>query len=554
MEFNSKGAKSINFVLKNLNLVEGAELYAFNRDGTVVYGPVTHLDNTKESVFLTDLIQGEHVTLYIHEPDNGKENSTLLIKRVVHGYRGLGEMTNGSPGASENCNNNIECFPAWDIHSDAVGLVLLSDGDEWCSGSLLMSADQSFRPYFLSAFHCIDLDSNGAIAAAERNDAEDWMFKFQFKYTTCAGNTVSSGYTYNGATFRSGWFNSDFLLMELDHSPIGNNQISWAGWDRRAIIPTSGAGIHHPAGDVMKISIENNLFQTSSWNGTNNHWLVSYDDGVVQHGSSGSPIFNQNQRIVGQLHGNQNYDRFQSYCNQPRAEYGRFNISWTGGGTNTTRLSNWLDPCGSAALTTNTTRSPYISGSNIICSTGSSFQINNLPSGATINWTNSPNIVRNSSQGSNPCNFSSTSSANGWLQATITPQNSCTNIVIRRNVSLGSPSITANGYHYNSSATYTIYPYYSVANNPINQVPAYVTANFNLRGSTSSNVQIVSQTDPSITWGVATGTDALSLNFDMYNPNQSVVFRITANNTCGTDTYDVAFYTTGSGGGIHNFP
>jgi len=99
----------------------------------------------------------------------------------------------------------------------------------------------------------------------------------------------------------------------------------YAGWDRRANSPASGASIHYPAGDVGKISIENNAFQVSSWNGLNNMWLVNFDDGVVQHGSSGSPIFNQNQRVVGQLHGNQNYSFFFPYCDQPRAEYGRFN-------------------------------------------------------------------------------------------------------------------------------------------------------------------------------------------------------------------------------------
>jgi len=33
------------------------------------------------------------------------------------------------------------------------------------------------------------------------------------------------------------------------------------------------------------------------------------------------------------------------HCQQtPIGEYGRFDISWNGGGTNDTRLSNWLDP------------------------------------------------------------------------------------------------------------------------------------------------------------------------------------------------------------------
>lgn len=438
MDFESRGAKSINFVFKEFYLSKGAQLFVYNETGTVVYGPVTHLNNPKNGFFLTDLILGDKVTLYLYEPNNSDEKSSLKISRIVHGYRSAGEMAYGDPGASESCNNDINCFPAWDLESDGVGLVLLANGTEWCSGSLLMSVDQSFRAYFLSAFHCIDVDPrNGVISAAERSDAEDWLFKFQFKSTSCNGSAVNLGATYSGATFRAAWATSDFSLMELTNSPIGNSQISWLGWDRRANIPTSGTAIHHPAGDLMKISFENNNFQTSSWGGTNNNWLVFFDDGVVQHISSGSPIMNQNKRLVGQLRGNQTYIGGVSYCNQPRAEYGRFNLSWNGGGTDETSLRNWLDPCYTEPSTTNTTRSPYISGNSIIC-TSASYSLSGLPSGSTIVWSNSSNITRNSSQGSNPCTFSKYVSGNGWIQATVTPPNSCGNtFVIRKYVTVG---------------------------------------------------------------------------------------------------------------------
>lgn len=455
MEFYSEGALSINFVLEGMKLAEGAELYAFNEEGTVVYGPVTSLNNKDKGVFLTDIIPGERVTLFLKEPDNDSK-SDFTIKRVVHGYRGIGEMLNGTPGASESCNNNIGCFGAWDASSDAVALVLLSSGFEHCSGSLLMSTNNGFRPYFLSAFHCIDTNNNGAITAAERTAAEDWMFKFQFKSVSCTSGTASAGYTYNDATFRAAWFPTDFSLMELDESPVGNQEITWAGWDRRVNTPTSGAGIHHPSGDMMKISIENNAFQVSSWNGANNRWLVNFDDGVVEHGSSGSPIFDQNRRVVGQLHGNQNYNPSQSYCSQPRAEYGRFNLSWTGGGTNATRLSNWLDPCGTGANTTNTTRSAFINGPTTTCASGSSYSITNLPAGASITWSSSSNITRNSSQGSNPCTFSlSGLGTTGWIQARIT--NGCgVDFTIRKNLVLntGSVNLTIGTVEWEGSAIY----------------------------------------------------------------------------------------------------
>jgi hypothetical protein len=134
-------------------LSESAKLYITNTNGTMLYGPATSKQNTKNGYFLTDLIQGDDVTIYLYEPNSEKEKSKLTVRRVVHAYKNLfSSMAYGNLGGSESCNNDIACFPAWDEESDAVALVLLSNGTEWCTGSLLMTANQSFRPYFLTYF------------------------------------------------------------------------------------------------------------------------------------------------------------------------------------------------------------------------------------------------------------------------------------------------------------------------------------------------------------------------------------------------------------------
>ncbi len=63
---------------------------------------------------------------------------------------------------------------------------------------------------------------------------------------------------------------------------------------------------------------------------------------------------------------------------------------------------------------------PYVTGSAFLCSGGSSYAINDLPSECSIVWTCSGNINRVSSQGSNPCTFQANGSGNGWISATIT--------------------------------------------------------------------------------------------------------------------------------------
>jgi hypothetical protein len=200
MAFESEGALSLNYIFENLYLPEGASLFIVNQDKTVVYGPVTsEILIPEEGTFLTDIIPGSQSTIYLFEPLAKSNESVLKIKRVVHGYRSfISNTSDRSVGESSICNYDISCASEFEDESNGIGLVLLSNGSEMCSGSLLMSTDLSFDPYFLTAFHCIDLDyPYGSLSYFEINDAENWMFKFCFKKAECGWNNLATSYTYN---------------------------------------------------------------------------------------------------------------------------------------------------------------------------------------------------------------------------------------------------------------------------------------------------------------------------------------------------------------------
>ncbi len=85
-----------------------------------------------------------------------------------------------------------------------------------------------------------------------------------------------------------------------------------------------------------------------------------------------------------------------------------------------------------------------ISGPTIVCSTGASFTVNNLPSGTTVTWNKSTKLVRLSAQGANPCVFAASSSGEGWIQATI--NSSCGSITLpKKNIWAGRPRFTITG-------------------------------------------------------------------------------------------------------------
>lgn len=134
----------------------------------------------------------------------------------------------------------------------------------------------------------------------------------------------------------------------------------------------------------MKISIEENSFGTFSSYFSNYAWVVDFDSGIVEGGSSGSPILNQSKRVVGQLAA---ADSYFDPCYRTNAHYGKLYKSWTGGGHDDDRLSNWLDPIGIGLTIFDSYHPIFISGPYCLSMSSTAiFEVNNLPSQYTINW------------------------------------------------------------------------------------------------------------------------------------------------------------------------
>ena len=340
-----KDAVSINVIFDQFKLGKGVRVYLADLNEKSYDGAYTSLNNNSSNILGTDLIYTQKAIIEVFVPKESLGKSLLHLGTIVHGYRDLNQLAK-SLNSSGSCEIDVNCplGIGWENQRNSVAMMV--NGGGFCTGSLVNNTSGTVIPYFLTANHC------GTSVASV-------VFRFRWEspagQADCATTAPSVNgpdtMNINGALLRANSANSDFLLAELNAAPNPNWGIYYNGWDRTGVAATQLTGIHHPAGDIKKISRDNSTAVESTWSGTplNNHWRVpSWDEGVTEGGSSGSPLFDENHRTIGQLHGGG------SGCgvapSQMWDDYGKFSISWDGEGSNSTRLSNWLDPSNLGSL------------------------------------------------------------------------------------------------------------------------------------------------------------------------------------------------------------
>ena len=383
----SKGAKSINLIFNHFRLDAKTSMVIYNADRTTLYGPVTNKQNQASGTFWTDIIKGEKLIVQLSTLGNFSKDNNLKVSGIIHGLRGVEKSGVYTHGGSQICEVDTKCSDGigWHDVDQSIAMILYIDQTgQWarhCSGSLINNTSQNFVPYFLTAFHCLDTDKSTTLSAAEKTAPTDWAFRFFYVATTCGSNVESPYVTYNGASFKAAYQVSDFALLLLNQHP---NAINYAGWSR-STSPSVGASIHHPTGDLKKISKNdlvsnrstNLLFTDGSIALANKFWEAHWSVGVMEGGSSGAPLFNSNRQIIGQEKGGL------SICQSSSNRFdlfGRFDVSWVGGGTDETGLKHWLDP-GNMDLPSIDFVCAGFSGPSLVCTDGTY-----SPNNPGVNW------------------------------------------------------------------------------------------------------------------------------------------------------------------------
>lgn len=352
LRVQSKDALATAFYFDSFYLPKGSKLFVYNDDRASLIGAFTANNNHKSGMFATSLILGDAAILEYYQPFSVTDTVILNIAEINYAYRGVNNYKYGF-GSSESCEVNMNCAEGnnWQLEKKGVCRINIrkSGGTYWCTGSLVNNTLQDYTPYLLTADHC----GNGASAS----DIAQWMFYFNYEATSCSNPSSEGGLAAQSMTGaikianggNSGNTGSDFFLLKLNNNVPDAYNPCFLGWDRSGDSSLTGVSIHHPAGDIKKISTYTVPLVTAAYQTALSHWKVYWSatangNGVTEGGSSGSPIFNASGRIIGTLTGGQ------SDCSNPTGEdyYGKFDWHWDkDGSTAAEHLKEWLDPSGS---------------------------------------------------------------------------------------------------------------------------------------------------------------------------------------------------------------
>lgn len=301
MAIRSPGSHGMRVEFENFSVGAGR---VWVHDGSHVAGPYTGRGVYDGGHFWSGAIASNSAIVeYEPAPDTPLElQPPFEIRAITHQSRTALDATAGKKDPADYCELDVNCYPDWHTSLSSVGMIsFIDNGDEvLCSGSLVSTRDNSFKPYFLTAGHCVNNE------AAARTVEAYWTYQTPAcggappaSFTSSLKSTVGAHLvTFGDASV------GDFSLILLADAPSGT---TFAGWDI-ADPPFSSdlTGIHHPSGSWKRISFGQRAGDaTTNVQGitaAGNLFLqVLWNDGRVEHGSSGSPLFSAPGVIVGSL-------------------------------------------------------------------------------------------------------------------------------------------------------------------------------------------------------------------------------------------------------------
>jgi len=350
---HSAGAYSINLLLRDFEIPPGGKLFVYNADHSYVAGSFDYRNNTDDKVFPIQPVPGESIIIEYSEPANVPFKGHFIISEVNHDYRDIfsaGREPGADIGTTYACMPDVLCSGAADETVRSTVLLIIN-GSVACTGALLNNTSDNGKPYLLTAVHCLNTNLDYPKDMGYYDDQAGTIVAF-FNYNrpACDSNINMKGseeMSLSGASSRVIIEQKDIALLEFSESPPNYYNAYLAGWNVDITKPgTKHTNIHHPGGSVQKYGMTDGAISLSSpftFLDQNSYWEVPYwTIGSTASGSSGSPLFDENNLVVGGLtSGN-------SLCSgsSPNGLADYFSVLGKGWdiGDSTNQLKTYLDP------------------------------------------------------------------------------------------------------------------------------------------------------------------------------------------------------------------
>jgi hypothetical protein len=352
----SDEAYSIGLILSKFTLKGKARLFIYNEERTCVIGAFTEANNLPSGVLPVTHIPGKCIYLQLEIPDGQQDFGELVIGEAAMAFIPL---FGGEPDRyqlSDTCNIDINCEEGndWQVAKRSVCRIVIN-GNKFCTGALLNTANSSRQPYILTAAHCI----------GSQGEATKSIFYFNYESPICNGPDGPTYHQISGSTLIAtgdtlgesmNRDSLDFTLVKLSIAPPDSFMPYFAGWNRSDLPAEHTTTVHHPMGDVKKISFDYDPPQTGYHTikyypeyVLYSHWrILRWDIATTEAGSSGCPLFDQNKRVVGLLTGGE------ANCVSSVNDYfTKFDYSWDYYQKPYKSLKTWLDPLNSGVTIIN---------------------------------------------------------------------------------------------------------------------------------------------------------------------------------------------------------
>ncbi len=300
----------------------------------------------------TPIIFADHIVLqYVGVGDSLPQ---IHVTAAFGGFRKIGALPSASTeshnkvlnfGDSQSCEVNVSCSENAATQKRSVCRLLLN-GVNVGTGTLINNTSQDHDPLVLTSAH---------VLGSKAVTLKSCVALFGFEQALCSdGDIYSSGTEeIEGGTLVACDAGTDMAVIRLSATPSVVSRPYWSGWSRELSADGDVFCVHHPYGDVKKVSTSTFASPCNNYSTTDKNvaggaftkgvfWRISdWTSGTTEGGSSGSGLVNSENLLIGALSGGE------ATCSKPRNDYfWMVAKAWDASSNDYSTLGDVLDPQG----------------------------------------------------------------------------------------------------------------------------------------------------------------------------------------------------------------